>query len=549
MNTKAFINLLIVSAMSIPMLLSCDALESKEDLYLTGDMLKTRYYHYMNMGYRVYTNVPYGFSEMDGNLFATVSDEAQYVTSISESARFNNGSWNQFYNPDNRYASYYVGIHDANNFLESTVNYPELLAFRRDTISSNGKYNYNLDLVDMDRLRHEAVVMRSYYYFELLKRYGGVPMIMSTDDDPFTARASVDELVERIVKDIDDSIDGLVETWSAAGQSDRDGRVNQGMALALKSRILLYAASPLFNTGNDKSKWEKAAAAAWDLISTGRYALADSYENLFLGTEASTSVESIWCVRSGEDNEFERNNYPIGTQGGQTGVCPSYNLVAAYEHKGIVDPNNYFKGLDPRFSASILKNGDSWNGRTLQIYAGGTDDPANPNTSVTGFYLKKFLAPDLNLTNDAKTIRNWIVFRYAEILLNYAEAMNEAYGPDAAGSYGMTARQAVNMVRERSSMFDVEAANQEQMRDAIKHERRIELAFENHRYWDLKRWMDADELNKTVQGVEYTDKNNAFIVKDVAARKFDAPKMFLYPIPEEEIKKAEGKLVQNEGWN
>lgn len=549
MRKISFVKILIVLSAAVSLMASCNALESKEDLYLTSDMLKTRYYHYMNMGYRVYTNVPYGFGRIDGNLFATVSDEAQYVTTISNSARFNNGSWNQFFNPDDCYAKYYVGIHDANEFLETTVDYPELLALNRDTISSSGKYNYEQDLLDMDRLRHEAVVMRSYYYFELFKRYGGVPMVMCTTDNPFAPRAEVDEIVERIVKDIDESLDGLVETWSAAGQSDRDGRVNQGVAMAMKSRILLYAASPLFNPTNDKAKWEKAAAAAWDLISTGRYELAASYEELFLGTEACTSKESIWAVRSGEDNELERKNYPIGTQGGATGVCPSYNLAAAYEHRGIVDQKDYFKGLDPRFAASILKNGDEWNGRTLQIYAGGTDDPANPNTSVTGFYLKKFLAPDLNLTNDAKTIRNWIVFRYAEILLNYAEAMNEAYGPDAAGPYGMTARQAVNMVRARSSMFDVEATDQSQMRDAIKHERRVELAFEDHRYWDLKRWKDADALNRNVQGVEYTDKGAAFRVKDVAARKFDASKMFLYPIPEEEIIKSNGSLVQNEGWN
>lgn len=548
MKNKSLILLLIAVSAAGAAVASCGALETKEDLYLTADMLKTRYYHYMNMGYRVYTNVPYGFGRIDGNLFATVSDEAQYVTTISESNRFNTGSWNQFYNPDNRYATYYVGIHDANDFLEQTVDYPELLALNRDTVSSSGKYNYNQDLVDMDRLRHEAVVMRSYYYFELLKRYGGVPMIMSTKDDPFTPRASVDDLVDRIVKDIDDSMEGLVETWSAAGQSDRDGRATQGMALALKSRILLYAASPLYNPTGDNSKWEKAAAAAWELIQTNRYSLAESYENLFLGTETALSKESIWCVRSGEDNDLERKNYPIGTQGGATGVCPSYNLVAAYEHRGIVDQDNYFKGLDPRFAASILKNGDAWNGRTLEIFTGGMDDPANPNTSVTGFYLKKFLAPDLNLTNDAKTIRSWMVFRYAEILLNFAEAMNEVYGPDGTGSYTMSARQAVNLVRARSTMFEVEATTKDQMRDAIKHERRIEFAFEDHRYWDLRRWKDADALNEPIKGIEYTDKKTAFSVKEVSARKFEAPKMFLYPIPEEEIKKAGGALTQNEGW-
>lgn len=156
---------------------------------------------------------------------------------------------------------------------------------------------------------------------------------------------------------------------------------------------------------------------------------------------------------------------------------------------------NAYAGLDPRFYATVLRNGDTWNGRTLEIYAGGADDPARQNASPTGYYLRKFLNENLNLTNDDKRLRSWIVFRYAEILLNFAEAMNEAYGPDDAHGYGMSARDAVDAVRARSGVgmppVDVDPGDAAAMRTAIKHERRIELAFEDHRYWDLRRWDDA----------------------------------------------------------
>ena len=144
---------------------SCALLDSKDDLQLTDEMLQTRYYHLFNMGYRTYNCVPDGFSRIDDNLFATVSDEAQYVTTLSKSARFNDGSWNQYNNPDDCYDWFYIGIHDVNYFLENTVDYVEALAQSRDTITTSGKYSYEQDVLNMSRLREEAVVLRAYYYF------------------------------------------------------------------------------------------------------------------------------------------------------------------------------------------------------------------------------------------------------------------------------------------------------------------------------------------------------------------------------------------------
>ena len=532
---------------------SCTLLDSKDDLQLTDEMLQTRYYHLFNMGYRTYNCVPDGFSRIDNNLFATVSDEAQYVTTLSKSARFNDGSWSQYNNPDDCYDWFYVGIHDVNYFLENTVDYVEALAQSRDTITTSGRYSYEQDVLNMSRLREEAVVLRAYYYFELIKRYGGVPVIKSTADKDYSERATYDSVVKMIVDDIDSVMDKLVDSWVEETLSNYDGRLTKGAARAIKSRVLLYAASPLNNPSNDTEKWMAAAKAAYDVINMGRYSLTGSYQDLIYSAATNTNPEVIWAKRNSASNTIEKANYPIGTQGGSTGVCPSLNLVKAYEHKGATNPSNWFENLDPRCAATIVKNLDYWNGREMQIYAGGTDSPSNPNSSPTGFYLKKFLNPDLNLVNDATEIHSWILFRYAEILLNYAEAMNEIYGPDGKGSFGLSAREAVNMIRSREGveMPPVAATDKDSMRDAIKRERRVELAFEEHRFWDLLRWKDAETaLNTTILGVDNIPDGSSYVwrEKTVSTRKFDASKMYLYPIPQTEIVRTGNQITQNPNW-
>jgi hypothetical protein len=168
--------------------------------------------------------------------------------------------------------------------------------------------------------------------------------------------------------------------------------------------------------------------------------------------------------------------------------------------------------------------------------------------------LKKFLTDNLNLTQDQKSVHSWIIFRYAEILLNYAEAMNEAYGPVAdPQGYGMTALDAINQVRQRPGveMPEIEEGiSQTELRNKIKNERRMELAYEEHRYWDLLRWKDAsDILNQPLRGVEIIKNGSNFTYEyvEVEPRHFDE-KMYLYPIPQEEVLKSDGNLTQNPGW-
>jgi hypothetical protein len=551
MKTKYLIAFTILPAC----LESCEKLDTKIDTLLTEENVTSDFTTVKGFGYAAYTKINNGFNSIDNNLFAAVSDEAEQTASSSEAQLFNTGSWNAFNNPDDAYANAYEGIRASNYFLEKFANYKVLLAVNRDTLSDNA-LQYHLDVSDISWLRNENRVLRAYFYFELLKRYGGVPLVtetLSITDVTNIPKSSFDEIVNFIVSEIDLCKDSLQVNWKDYDQS-RDGRLTKAAALAIKARVLLYAASPVNNISGNIAKWQAAAKASYDIIALNQFSLYNNYQNLFVGDYTAKSPETIWAIRLGPENNMEKMNYPIGTPGGRSGVTPSQNLVSAYEYKGTPDPNNPYKNRDPRFNYSIVANGNAWNGRTIEIWEGGHDAADLPNASRTGYYLKKFLNDNLNLVQNGTKIRSWIVFRYGEILLNYAEAMNEAYGPDNNNGYGLTARQAVDLVRNRPgvSMPPVIAGNQSEMRIKIKHERQVELAFEDHRYWDLLRWKDAGQvLNMPLTGIKAVknpDNTFSYIEFVVENRKFIDPQMYVYPIPQTEISKSKGILIQNPGW-
>jgi hypothetical protein len=535
-------------------------LETKIDTFETPTAAATDRGTLFSFGNAFYTSLQYGFLSIDGNLFATVSDEAQQVAPISNATIFNQGGINPNNNPDGgMYKTLYDGIRAANFFLDYSANGKALLAKNRDTVLD--VVNYNNDKQNLAWYRAEAHVAKAYYYSELIKRYGGVPIITSTLQNASTeyvSKSSYDAVVAYIVSEIDNNKAGLQVNWKTSSFSGNDGRFTLGSALAIKARVLLYAASPLHNTTNDLTKWQAAAAAAKDVMTTTglNYVLdGGGYGNYFLGATPLTSNETIFAVRRPANAIPEIANYPIATPGGKSGISPSDNLVADYEYIGAVDPTNPYNNRDPRLAASVVTNGSNWNNRTIDESAGGTDDMANANTSKTGYYLKKFLTDKLNLTQGATAQNQWVVFRYAEILLDYAEAMNEAYGADATPTgYTVTARQALKLVRDRASTLlpAVAATSVTDFRTALKHERRIELAFEDHRYWDLLRWKDAETvLNQPIKGVTVTKTSTgafAYQKVNVATRVFNTAANYYYPFPQAEIANSNGTLQQNPGY-
>ena len=547
----------IISSLVIALVSSAcgDFLDTSIDRNSTGQTITTNYSSIWGFGRAFYTPLGYGFGMIDSNIFATASDEAQQTSAQSNVIYFNKGMLNENINPlFTYYRNFYEGIRAANFFLDYVGDGKgeALLAQNRNLVTD--KVNYERDLQSLAWFKAEAHVARAYYYAELAKMYGGVPIVHShIDDGTMIRRSTYDEVVDYIVNEIDTYKDSLAVDWKKF--TDREGRFTLGVALAIKARVLLYAASPLHNPDNDPAKWEAAAAAANDLITHKdlSYSLADSYGNFFIGANPLNSPESIYIVRRSQSNNMEKSNYPIATQGGKSGATPTHNLVAAYEYIGTPDPSNPYANRDPRLAASIVTNGSTWNGRVIDQAAGGTDDMANANASKTGYYLKKFLTDNLNLTQGQVAQHNWVAYRWGEVLLNYAEAMNEAYGPDAVPSgYTMSARQALQQVRDRASkkLPQVIASDKDSFRDVVKHERRVELAFEDHRYWDLLRWKDAmDVLNKPVLGVEISREGQGWSYKvvEVATRTFYEKNYYL-PFLRSEIENSNNTLEQNPNY-
>ncbi len=529
-------------------------LDTTVDADLSPDQVFVNYSRILGVGYGVYNYVPGGFNRLGGALFASASDEAEFTDYSSSVQQYNLGSWDAYNNPDDQYTQLYRGIRGASLFLENTTNYRNILA--RDTFTVAGKDLYGRQVNDIGWMRGEMRFLRAYFYFELVKRYGGVPLVtkvLNLNEGTSIQRASADEIFSYISTECEAIKDSVRVSWLNFDNNEY-GRATKGAVLALQSRASLYAASPLFNETNNKSKWVKAAADANQLIAMRAYSLEANYQNLFLAPLSRNSTEVIFFRHYGNSNNMEVVNYPIGTPGGSSGSAPSHNLVDSYEKLTGWSADAPYNNRDPRLGMSIVINQSSWNGRTVQLWEGGIDGNGVLNASKTGYYLKKFLNANLAINTNATAVTTWIHFRYAEILLNYAEAMNEAYGPneDPLG-YGLTALAAINQVRARTSVRVPNLSNMDAvtLRDRIRHERRVELAFEEHRFWDVRRWkIAASTIGAPLNGVKVIRNSSGQFTYTpfVVENRVFSDKMYLYPIPMNEINKSSGNLQQNPGW-
>ena len=556
------INILLSSSIAVLLLSSCNPILDREMILTMTEKQALESYDVAQKRVNgLYTYLPNGFSPVGGAMMAAASDEAEYSVASSSVHMFNNGSWNPLNNPDNVWTYYYQGIRQATLFLETA----DQINMERYKLDPQNQADYEMRMANIERWKYEARFLRAYFYSELVKRYGGVPLaneLMDMDTDYRNIpRNTLQECIDFIV----DECGQVAPHLPAVYQASDMGRVTRGAALALKSRVLLYAASELFNnpvwaqgyerkdlislSGTDRqTRWENAAKAAGEVlwgadVAEAGYKLSGNYQSLF----RSFSYNEIVLVRrNGYDNSFEKSNYPIGADQATGGTAPSGNLVDAYETTGgrtftWKDPSmaaRPYENRDPRFAATIMPNNSTFQGRPVECWEGGADGPDKNNASRTGYYLLKYVDPELKLLQGQSAIHSWIIIRLGEIYLNYAEAMNEAYGPDAKGIYGKSAREAVNEVRGRVGMPDVVADSKEEMREKIRHERRVELAFEDHRFWDVRRWMTApDDLNAPLKGVKVTRLSyNSFEYQsvEVESRSFKRS-MYFYPIPQNEL--------------
>ena len=556
------INILLSSSIAVLLLSSCNPILDREMILTMTEKQALESYDVAQKRVNgLYTYLPNGFSPVGGAMMAAASDEAEYSVASSSVHMFNNGSWNPLNNPDNVWTYYYQGIRQATLFLETA----DQINMERYKLDPQNQADYEMRMANIERWKYEARFLRAYFYSELVKRYGGVPLaneLMDMDTDYRNIpRNTLQECIDFIV----DECGQVAPHLPAVYQASDMGRVTRGAALALKSRVLLYAASELFNnpvwaqgyerkdlislSGTDRqTRLENAAKAAGEVlwgadVAEAGYKLSGNYQSLF---RSFSDNEIVLVRRNGYDNSFAKSNYPIGADQATGGTAPSGNLVDAYETTGgrtftWKDPSmaaRPYENRDPRFAATIMPNNSTFQGRPVECWEGGADGPDKNNASRTGYYLLKYVDPELKLLQGQSAIHSWIIIRLGEIYLNYAEAMNEAYGPDAKGIYGKSAREAVNEVRGRVGMPDVVADSKEEMREKIRHERRVELAFEDHRFWDVRRWMTApDDLNAPLKGVKVTRLSyNSFEYQsvEVESRSFKRS-MYFYPIPQNEL--------------
>lgn len=564
---KARITIALCS-LSLVLAAGCDFLDREISPNYHEDEVFVNYDRMSKAGTGMYTFLFYrfGFNRVGGAMLASACDEADHANKNSAVQQFNEGIWTASSNPEDCWGHFYQAIRSTNLFLQNSENYEQLL-LRDLTIESN-RQEYEYQTRDIAWMRAEARFLRAFYLFELVKRYGGVPIMTRVIDDEAElariARNSFDECIEFIVEECDAIAPLLKETWVGFDSERWRGRATAPAAMALKSRALLYAASPLHNPSDEKERWREAARAAHDVIALGRFGLHSDYKGLFqLGNGADGNTEVIFAVQNWNDNTYEKSNYPIGyDQGGLNCTSPSQNLVDAYEMKATgksiremgsgYDPANPYAGRDPRLAMTVLVNNTTFKGRPVECWVGGIDGYGRENATTTGYYVRKYLNENLDLAQNQSSVHAWILFRYAEILLNYAEAMNESVGPESRGEFSMTAKAAVDAVRTRLGVglpILPPGLTQEEMRARIRSERRVELAFEEHRFFDVRRWMIAGETENTpimaMQIAKETDGSFAYKVVKQENRVF-LDHMYLYPIPEAEVHK--GAVTQNPGW-
>lgn len=424
-----------------------------------------------------------------------------------------------------RWHDCYTGIGRCNSFLVHVDEVP------------------GMDDAIKERMKGEALFLRALYYFMLENYYGGVPLVLDPPDRETQTnlpRNSREEVVQQIIADLDQAASVLPLKYTGGNV----GRVTQGAALALKARILLYEASPLNNPDNAAAKWQTAANAAKaviDLSSQAGYGLFNNYRSLFL-PENENNKEVIFDVQfiyPGEGNSFDLICGQYNTN------APLLDLSEAYEmNNGLpitdpasgYDPASPYLNRDPRFYATIVYPGEVWtNGsQTVKVTSSWF--------AITGYAMQKL---SIFNTTDKPPVKssdikggqsyiNYIWIRYADILLMYAEAQNEASGPETS------VYDALNQVRTRAGMPAIDPIyTKDQLREMIRHERRIEFAGEGLYYNDIRRWKTAEnELNATIYKYDQSA---------IETRKFNPGRDYWWPIPQTELD-LNPKLQQNSGY-
>ena len=360
----------------------------------------------------------------------------------------------------------------------------------------------DLDQLTKEQMAAEAKFIRGFFYFHLYQAYGSVPLVTEPldFDTQFQAKVPKDQIFAQVVSDLETAIGSLPDE----PYYNNGGHAVKSSAQALLLRAYMFDGYDAKNSPNIENMTK--AKALSDQLTTSGYTLVDDFTSIFQHGSQEGNEEIIFSIKF-----LAPNNYTAMDQwyGDWVVVSPLQNMV------------DEFEAGDNRLNQTIYEDFVDWGD-------GNTHSPSN--NRPTGYGVKKFLNPDLLPYGYAtRSDQDWVLLRYADVLLMDAEIENELTGPT------QEVYDAINSIRSRSGLDDLATGlTKEEMRDQIRHERRIEMAFEGLRYYDLKRWKIAGEvLNSVTDGV--------------IPYNFEE-KFYEWPLPQSEIDKSNGVLIQNEDY-
>ena len=570
------LNKLFIGALATLTLASCnDQMEYKEYNIYDKDYITKNFGNVGGFMTDIYNTVDYDFGNYSGGAMqASATDESMYSKLGNAIEDFYNGAWSPSNAKGSIWSSMYSGIKVCNHVLEQMqgLTFDELVLNKDYTQQMHRYQNY----------QYEARFMRAYFYFALVRQYGGVPLVtteISAEEANSIARSSADDIFKFIIDECNDIQNKIIADYSDLGDyalgTEESGRADKLAVMALKARAALYWASPLFNAGGDKERYHTAATYTKELLTAAEArgkGLTAKYADLWDASSFNTPTimkEILFGRRyyknASGDNLVETNNYPVGIEGGAGGNCPTQNLVDAYDMKtsGLsinetgsgYDAKNPYNDRDPRLAATVAVNGDQWptysGAAKLETFQGGINGEPLTGATPTGYYLKKLCNGAISLASNSKlkeSRHTWLTFRMGEAYLNYAEAVFKYLGSAEATSveFPMSAREAANKTRQRAGMPDLATTGDFWTR--LCNERFVELAFEGHRFWDVRRWKEADKYFKTITEMKLTKNDDGSITytRQNVSRQW-SEKMYLFPIPQTERMK-NPNLTQNPGW-
>jgi hypothetical protein len=509
----------------------------------TADLFLNDIYFSLNAGPypTVWTNLP---SEISNDPLDNFTDNTTYGPDAGPASAllFNSGSYgpsNPLFN--NQWRNMYANIRKCNLFIERVSASKYVAATKKSMLA-------------------QVRFMRAYFYKQLVDLFGGVPIItevLNNEDeskDIFYPRSTYAECIEFIRSETTLAADSLPTVWTGKDK----GRATRGAALAMRGATELYA-----------GMWSEAAAtnkAIIDELGNGVvYTLFGNYTGLFYQNNEN-SKEVIFDIQYAPELRYKSiNQYwgvPMVAKGAGWGTCdPTQNLVDQFEFKdgkteaegsALFNPANPYTSRDNRFYSSIIYDGSVWRGTKIYTRL-GIPNNANEinitgrtgNCGRTGYFTKKQQDSTIYSTSSRLDGLNYIVYRYAEVLLNYAEAQNELSGPD------VSVYDAVNAVRSRAGQPALPAGlDQDGMRQRIRRERRVEFALEGKYFYDIMRWRTAETVfSQPIKGMKITSVGGVLTYTKINVRTvtFDPSKNYLQPIPQYALDQ-NSKLVQNPGY-